>query len=235
MKENQARDFVSLLGCVVAQYVCLELRPSIKKICQKQGWLFSFWTQRLGYYLKKRLKDPMPKSKHWFRTNAMTKDFLCLGIKTGMKWSNTWDIPNFQCYFQFYWTCIYWWYTQEPRKILSWALELKDCSFNFYLLRTLPNGVSSRLSIVHCQLAKQLALSRRGSLIITHLVLAEVANAFNETRNLCILPLLLFFNDSTFNESRISAFPPTETNRVPMAQQTRIDGQDTLLILIRDH
>lgn len=134
-----------------------------------------------------------------------------------------------------FWTCIYWWYTQEPRKILSWALELKDCSFNFYLLRSLPNGVRSRFSIVHCQLGKTAGSFEKRGLIITHLVLAEVANAFHETRNLCILPLLLFFNDFTFNESRISALPPTETNRVPMAQQTRIDGQDTLLLLFIDH
>ena len=122
---------------------------------------------------------------------------------------------------------------KNPEKSLAehWSWKIAHLIFIYCVLCQ----TGSLQDCLHCQLAKQLALSRRGGLIITHLVLAEVANAFNETRNLCILPLLLFFNDSTFNESRISAFPPTETNRVPMAQQTRIDGQDTLLILIRDH
>lgn len=68
-------------------------------------------------------------------------------------------------------------------------------------------------------------------------LLAEVANVLNETCTAFadVLPLLLFFNDSTINESRISAFSPTETNRVPISKQTRFYSEDSPLLLIRDH
>ena len=177
----------------------------------------------------------MPKSKHWFRTNAVTKDFLCLGIK--LVWNDL--IPETLLISNFIFNFIEHAYIgdtlKNPEKSLAehWSWKIAHLIFIYCVLCQTGSLQDCLLYTVSCQ--NSWLFREGGGLIITHLVLAEVANAFNETRNLCILPLLLFFNDSTFNESRISAFPPTETNRVPMAQQTRIDGQDTLLILIRDH
>ena len=48
------------------------------------------------------------------------------------------------------------------------------------------------------------------------------ANVFKETRTAFAYFRCCFFNDSTFNESRTSAFSPKETNRVPVAKQNAI-------------
>lgn len=111
---------------------------------------------------------------------------------------------------------------QEPRRTLSWALELKDCSNNFNLsLCTLPNGVRSRLPL--CTVSWQNSrFFREAGLNYETSGSCWGSKCFERNAQcLCMLPLLFFFYDCTINESRISASSPTETNRVPMAKQTR--------------
>lgn len=83
---------------------------------------------------------------------------------------------------------------QEPRRTLSWALELKDCSNNFNLsLCTLPNGVRSRLPL--CTVSWQNSrFFREAGLNYETLGSCWGSKCFERNAQcLCMLPLLFFF------------------------------------------